>query len=148
MKSIPFEVKNGEIVFNEISKEKFCRKNEGKKGNAVIPDKERTQNQHNALFLWFGLIEKEAENRGITWNMIIRHIHQLRITKEGLHLLCKELQKALWGTKSTKELKKIGQIDIIQEHFIDLFSKEGMELPPFPSYEDGQITKDGKIKAI
>lgn len=97
--------------------------------------KPRTIPQHNSLFLWFSMIEKEAENMGITWDMIIRHTHQLRVTKENLHSMCKELQKALWGSTSTKQLKKNGEIDIIIEHFTDLFAKEGLELPPFPSNE-------------
>lgn len=96
----------------------------------------RTQKQHNALFLWFSMIEKEAENQGITWNRLVSHTHQLRVTKENLHVMCKQLQKALWGTSSTKELKKIGQIDIIIDHFTDLFSKVGLELPPFPEDKD------------
>lgn len=103
------------------------------KGSGEVKEKPRTQQQHNGLFLWFSMIEKEAENAGITWDMIIRHTHQLRITKESLHGMCKQLQKALWGTDSTKKLKKHEQLDIIQEHFIDLFSKEGLELPPFPT---------------
>jgi hypothetical protein len=97
---------------------------------------ERTSAQHRALFLWFGMIEKEAENAGLTWDRVIRHTHQLRITKENLHEACKQLIKALWGTKSTKELKKQGNIDIIIDHFVDLFSKEGLELPPFPHDPD------------
>ncbi|TFH72380.1 hypothetical protein E3V39_12430 [Gammaproteobacteria bacterium LSUCC0112] len=97
-----------------------------------VDGKERTSDQHRALFLWFGMIEKEAENAGLTWDMIIRHTHQLRITKETLHGMCKSLQKALWKTTSTKELKKHGNIDILIDHFVDVFSKEGLELPPFP----------------
>jgi len=93
----------------------------------------RTDSQHGALFLWFSQIEREAENAGITWDMIIRHTHQLRITKEGLHGMCKTLQKSLWNTASTKDLKRDEQIDIIIDHFVDLFSKEGLELPRFPS---------------
>lgn len=98
----------------------------------------RTPSQHSALFLWYAMIEKEAENAGITWNQLVGKTHQLRITKEGLHAMGKQLQKALWGTTSTKELKKTGQIDILQEHFVDLFSKVGLELPPFPVDEDKQ----------
>lgn len=93
----------------------------------------RTESQHNALFLWYGMIEKEAENAGITWDRVIQHTHQLRITKENLHSMGKDLQKALWGTDSTKKLKKIEQIDILVDHFVDLFSKVGLELPPFPT---------------
>lgn len=95
-------------------------------------EKLRTESQHRSLFLWYGMIEKEAENAGVTFDMIIRHTHQLRVTKEGLHVLGKQLQKALWRTDSTKKLKKHEQIDILVDHFVDLFAKEGLELPPFP----------------
>lgn len=101
---------------------------------------ERTQSQHNSLFLWFTMIEKEAENAGITWNELVGHTHQLRITREGLHVMFKQLMKALWGTTSTKKLKKIGQIEILEQHFVDLFSKVGLELPPFPSKEKEATT--------
>jgi len=100
--------------------------------NSIDTTPTRTPSQHSAWFLWLSMIEKEAENAGITWNQLVGKTHQLRITKEGLHEMGKQLQKALWGTTSTKELKKIGQIEILQEHFVDLFSKVGLELPPFP----------------
>lgn len=100
----------------------------------------RTDTQSDSLFLWFTMIEKEAENAGITWNELVGHTHQLRITKEGLHVMCKQLMKALWGTTSTKQLKKIGQIEILEQHFVDLFSKVGLELPPFPSKEQEVTT--------
>jgi hypothetical protein len=99
------------------------------------PEDTRTEQQHKSLFAWFGMIEKEAENQGITFDMVVKHTHQLRITKEALHVLCKALQKALWGTESTKELKKREQLDIIIDHFTDLFGKVGLELPPFPDRE-------------
>lgn len=100
--------------------------------NSIDTRPERTPSQHAALFLWYSMIEREAENAGITWNQLVGKTHQLRITKEGLHEMGKQLQKALWGTTSTKELKKTGQIEILQEHFIDLFSKVGLTLPEFP----------------
>lgn len=102
---------------------------------------ERTDAQSRALFLWFGLIEHEAENQGVTWNMIIEHTHQLRITKEGLHIMAKQLMQALWGLNSTKKLKKTGQLDILIDHFVDLFSKVGLEVPPFP--ENLEKTEEG-----
>ena len=98
----------------------------------------RTEDQHRGLFLWFSLIAEEAERQGITWDMIIRHTHQLKITKDGLHEMCKQLQKVLWGTKSTKHLQKHEHIDQVIDHFTALFAKEGMELPPFPFDEDKQ----------
>jgi len=100
----------------------------------------RTENQHNSLFLWFSQIEQEAENAGITWDRLARHTHQLKVTKENLHDACKQLTKALWGINSTKKIKKIGHIDIIQQHFSDWFGKEGLTLPPFPSDENKPTT--------
>lgn len=100
----------------------------------------RTDSQHNALFLWYSMIEKVAENEGITWNQVVGQTHQLKITTEGLHVMGKQLQKALWGTESTKQLKKVGQIDILVDHFVDLFAKVGLELPPFPSDENRPST--------
>lgn len=93
----------------------------------------RTESQHNALFLWFSMIEHEAANAGITWNQLVGKTHQLKITKEGLHVMAKQLAEALWGITSTKELKKQGHIDDLIDHFTDLFSKVGLELPVFPS---------------
>ena len=92
----------------------------------------RTDQQHKAWFLWLSMIEREAENAGITFDNVIQHTHQLRVTRENLHEIGKQLQKALWGTTSTKELEKVGQIDILVDHFTDLFAKVGLELPPFP----------------
>lgn len=109
--------------------------------NSIDTTPTRTPSQSNALFLWYSMIERECENAGITWNQLVGHTHQLRITKEGLHQMGKQLQKALWGTTSTKELKKTEQLDILQEHFIDLFSKVGLTLPPFPVDEDKQNQK-------
>jgi len=100
----------------------------------------RTDSQHNALFLWYSMIEKVAEYEGITWNQVVGQTHQLKITTEGLHVMGKQLQKALWGTESTKQLKKVGQIDILVDHFVDLFAKVGLELPPFPSNADKEST--------
>lgn len=104
------------------------------------PKTPRTDAQHRAWFLWLGMIEKVAENEGITWNQVVGQTHQLKITTEGLHVMGKQLQKALWGTESTKQLKKVGQIDILVDHFVDLFAKVGLELPPFPSNEDKEST--------
>ena len=100
----------------------------------------RTDAQSRSLFLWYGMIEKIAENEGITWNEVVGKTHQLKITTEGLHVMGKQLQKALWGTTSTKQIKKTGQIEILVQHFADLFSKVGLELPPFPCDENRPTT--------
>jgi hypothetical protein len=96
---------------------------------------ERTLPQNSALHLWFNLIEREAENQGVTWNMLVRHTSQLRVTSEGLKSATKQLIKALWGYTSTTQLKKTGDLDVVIDHLTDWLSKE-MEVPPFPHDED------------
>ena len=98
----------------------------------------RTSSQHRALFLWYGQIEQICANEGVAWDRLVKHTHQLRVTKENLHEAGKQLQKALWGKASTKELEK-RQIDTLIDHFIEWFGKEGVELPPFPTNEAEQI---------
>lgn len=92
----------------------------------------RTAKQNGSLHLWFNLIEKEAENQGITQNMLIKHTTQLKVTSEWLKSACKQLIGALWGYTSTTQLKKQGDIDIVIDHMTDWMSKE-MEVPAFPS---------------
>jgi hypothetical protein len=45
---------------------------------------ERTLQQNSALHLWLNMIESEAENQGVTQNMLIKHTTQLRVTSEWL----------------------------------------------------------------
>jgi hypothetical protein len=48
----------------------------------------------------------------------------------------KLLQRALFGKKSTTQLRKSGEIDRVRDHFIRFFANEfELELPPFPSIE-------------
>jgi hypothetical protein len=107
--------------------------------NSIDTRPERTLSQNSSLHLWFNLIEREAENQGITWDKLIRHTSQLRVTSEGLKSACKQLIKALWGYTSTTQLKKTGDLDIVIDHMTDWLSKE-MEVPPFP--HDDQKTQE------
>lgn len=95
----------------------------------------RTNQQSKAYWLWLSMIEHEAENQGVTWNMVMEHTNQLRVTKENVHEAVKQLTKALWGITSTTQLKKTGHMDILIDHVTDLFGKVGLEVPPFPSEE-------------
>ena len=96
--------------------------------------KPRTSAQNRALHLWLNMIEREAENQGVTQNMLIKHTSQLRVTAEWMKSNIKQLIKALWNYDSTTELKKQGDIDIVIDHVTDWLSKE-MEVPPFPCNE-------------
>lgn len=98
--------------------------------------KKRTDAQNSAYWLWLTMIEKEAENQGVTWDMVLQNVNQLRVTKENVHEAVKQLTKALWGITSTTQLEKQGHFDVIIDHVTDLFGKVGLELPPFPHEEN------------
>ena len=56
----------------------------------------------------------------------------------NLKWLWKLLQKALFKTRSTTELKKIGQIEVVYDNFNKLMierTKGEISLPPFPCRE-------------
>jgi hypothetical protein len=93
---------------------------------------QRTKKQNDSLHLWLSLIEREAANQGVTWDKIIRHASQLRVTSHGLKGAIHQLIEALWGYTSTTQLKKVGQLEIVIDHMTDWLSKE-MEVPAFPS---------------
>jgi hypothetical protein len=115
--------------------------------NSIDTRPERTSAQNRSLHLWFNLIEREAENQGVTWDMLIKHTTQLRVTSEGLKSACKQLIKALWGYTSTIQLKKTGDLDKVIDHMTDWLSKE-MEVPPFPCDEEKQNLSGQRIGAI
>ncbi len=103
--------------------------------NSIDTRPERTLSQNASLHMWFNLIEREAENQGVTWDMLIKHTSQLRVTSEGLKSACKQLIKALWGYTSTTQLKKTGDLDKVIDHMTAWLSKE-MEVPAFPHDPD------------
>lgn len=93
----------------------------------------RTDAQNRSLHKWFSQLSEECQRNGVTFDLIIRHTHQMQVTEEGVKHLWHVLQKALFGKESTTELKKTGQIETMLMHFADLFGKEGIEIPPWPS---------------
>jgi len=101
-----------------------------------VKGKTRTQAQNSSYWLWLSMIEKEAENQGVTWDRIVANTHQLRVTSENLHEAIKQLIRALWGHTSTTQLEKTGQIEIVEQHVAELLGKVGLEVPPWPSEEN------------
>ena len=109
----------------------------------------RTNKQNGSFHLWLSMIEHEAENQGVTWDMLVKHTSKLRVTSEGLKSAVKQLIKSLWGYTSTTQLKKIGDLDIVIDHMTDWLSKE-MEVPSFPSreQEDTLLANVEKAKGL
>lgn len=104
-----------------------------------LDEKTRTKKQNDSFHLWLEMIEKSAENQGVTQDMLIKHTTQLRVTSEWLKSAVKQLINVLWGYTSTTQLKKQGDLDIVIDHVTDWLGKE-MEVPSFPSEKDKPTT--------
>lgn len=94
----------------------------------------KTDSQTAALFLWFEQIAHECNNQGVTFNMVMKEVADLAVTKENNHMLAKRLSAALWDIDSTTKLEK-QHINVLIDHFVALYAKLGITLPQFPSVD-------------
>lgn len=100
--------------------------------------KTRTNPQNNALHLLFSQIAKECMDKGIDMRQIVREEVPIQCTPENIKWLWKLLQEALFGKKSTAELKKSGEIEVVYDNFNKILVERTngeVSLPPFPSIE-------------
>jgi len=97
----------------------------------------RTLAQNRSLHKLMKELSDECLEKGITINDIVKDGYEVEATPENLKMLWKKLQTALFGTKSTTELKKTGQIDIVYRNFNQILierTKGEVSLPPWPAY--------------
>lgn len=103
------------------------------------PSGGRTGAQNAALHLWYRQVAEECQKHGVEASAVFAKTHDIQMTENTVKVLWKALQEALFGKKSTTELKKTGEIDKLQDHFIRFFGEKfELELPPFPN-EDKNV---------
>lgn len=96
----------------------------------------RTSSQNNSLHLLFSQISKECEEKGIDLREVVRDEVPIPCTPENIKWMWKLLQKAMFGTKSTTQLRKSGDIDRVYDAFNKIWierTNSEIILPPFPS---------------
>lgn len=102
------------------------------------PEEDRlTGSQFSALHLYCKHLSEALNDAGLTIQVVLAEAMEINWTPERVkELLWKKSQAQLFGTKSTKELKKTGQIDLIVDH-INRYLGEKFELEhvPFPNEE-------------
>ena len=76
----------------------------------------KSDNQRNALHLWFDQIATEAERRGQTVDMWIKHPTEMAITESMLKDTFRATGKKMFGWKSTEDAKK-DEFAIVQKLF-------------------------------
>lgn len=97
-----------------------------------------TRQQQKALHLLFTQVSKECMDKGIEMRHLVDKEIPIQATPENMKWLWKQLQDGLFKTKSTTELKKTGEIEIVYDEFNKLLierTQGEISLPPFPSSE-------------
>lgn len=98
--------------------------------------KTRTDQQNRAMHLLFKQISDECIAKGIDMRHIVKDNVPIQCTPENIKWLWKLLQKALFGTKSTADLKKTGEIEVVYDNFNKILVERTngeVSLPDFPS---------------
>lgn len=103
----------------------------------------RTERQNRALHLFYRLLAQELNESGLTVQLVLREKMELNWTADMVkELLWRPAQKALTKKRSTTELKKAQEIDLIYEHLArHLGEKFGMEVPEWPHLAEGEYEK-------
>ena len=129
----------------------FIKKNTGK--TLVIMTEEefkkatnglRTDSQNKSLHLYLTKISEQLQNEGHTIQDVVRAIKKAEIIPTMILLkevIWKPSQEIMFGKKSTKELRKIGQIEKVHMVVDKFFSDNFGATYPFPSDDEKQKEK-------
>jgi hypothetical protein len=104
-----------------------------------MPSKKRTTQQNRSLHKLLAETSKLCIEKGIDLREIVRDEVPIQCTPENLKWMWRLLQKALFGKKSTTELKRTGEIDIVYDNFNKILIERTngeISLPPWPSVEN------------
>ena len=135
----PFYAKSeqGQLKFsNNQEIQEFLHSVDGKQLKITIERAtgKRTDTQNDSLHLWFEMLAQRLNEAGFTVQSILAKKIELSWTPTFVkELLWRPAQKKLLGKKSTTELAKIEDIDLIYDHLnLHLGEKFGVEVPAFP----------------
>lgn len=106
-------------------------------------NKQRTDQQNRALWLFFTMLADELNNAGLDMRKVLKPTYSIPWTKESIHdHIWLPIQKAMYGTDSTIFLHKIEQIDKIHSVIMrELGEKHGLEFIPFPVDMEKQLNE-------
>ena len=96
-----------------------------------------TRQQQKALHVFLAMKAQQCRDAGITAQMAFNKTIELEMSDEMMKEIWRQVQKALYGKKSTTQLSKQGEIDEIAEHLNRFFAGNDFNLPgiDFPSEE-------------
>lgn len=99
---------------------------------------QRTDQQNKAIHKYLEMVAHELCNQGQTMQDVIKHINKVEITptKDNLkEIVWREIQKVLFGKKSTTELTTV-EVNQVYE-VMSMWLAKNFEISlPFPSIEE------------
>lgn len=94
----------------------------------------RTSRQNRSMHLYFTLVAEEANNAGYEMRDLVLDNVPIRITLESVKELWKIMQKTMYGTTSTTQLKT-NQVSEIYDAMNVVISERLKLSIPFPSWD-------------
>lgn len=108
----------------------------------------RTEIQNRALWLLFTELADELNSKGLDMRTLIREKIELSWTPYTVNeYLWKPLLKVLTGKKSTTQMEKTKDIDLVYKNLNRILierTRGEVSLPPFPSIEELERSGDKK----
>ena len=94
----------------------------------------RSDKQGRALWVFFKLLADTLNDMGLEPRKLLKPEYNLRWTKQSVHDdLWVPFQQAMFKKRSTRELKKLEEIDAVHETLMrELGEKHNVEFIPFP----------------
>jgi hypothetical protein len=94
----------------------------------------RSENQNNALHLWLDQIATEAERRGLTVDMWLKHPTEMKITESMLKDSFRATGEVMFKRKSTADLEKFEFSEVQRLFDKAVLERLGIDIP-FPNLE-------------
>lgn len=104
-------------------------------GKSDKKDESRSGQQNKSLHVLFRQISDQCLEKGIEMRQLVRKDVPIQCTPENIKWLWKLLQEGLFKTKSTTELKRTGEIEVVYDNFCKILierTQGELEMPPFP----------------
>ncbi len=104
-----------------------------------VQTKQRTGQQNRALYKFLTMLAESLNLAGKDMRVVLEPTYFIPWNKTSAHdHLWVPIQKAMFGTQSTRQLEKQGQIDKIHEVIMrEMGEHHGIEYIPWPSHKVG-----------
>lgn len=115
-------------------------------GSGKVDKKPRTPTQNNSLWLWCQNAADILNDAGYSVNHVMKQRVEMPWDKgKVMELIWRPIQKAVLGKESTRDLKKMGDIDAVYDVINRHFGEKLNIHVPWPSVESEEAQAKGYL---